>query len=80
MFTADNHNNECYQRHAFDDNGEVHEEPDGAPHAAKVAVFAVAVFVLGKVGTCFCQGGTARVQAVGVVDWGAACLGEGGGR
>ena len=39
-----------------------------------MAIFAVAVFVLGEVGTCFCEGGAARVQAIGVVNWGAAYL------
>lgn len=56
--------------HALEHDGKAHQEPDGPPHGAEVAVLAVAVFALGKTLAGVREGGTAAVEAVGVVEGG----------
>ena len=66
LLSSGKDDNVCDERHALEHNGERHEEADGAPHGAEVAV-AMAVLLLGEVVAGVCKGGTAPVKTVGVV-------------
>lgn len=68
LLASKNHSDIRHDRHALKHNREAHEEADGAPHGAEVAVFAMTIFVLGEVGAETGQGGAAFVKTVGVAD------------
>ena len=62
------HNHIRNQRHTLQHDGEAHQKADRAPHAAEVAITAVAVRFVGEVVAGIGGGGTMLVEAVGVVD------------
>lgn len=73
LFAASKNHNVRYQRHTLPNYGERHQEADRAPHGAEIAVI-VAVCRLWKVLARVCEGGTAFVEAISVVDVFAAWL------
>ena len=73
MLSPSENDNVCDEGHALHDDGEGHEEANGAPHGAEV-VIAVAILLVGEVVAFTGEGGTATVETVGVVDLFAAGL------
>lgn len=66
---AEKDDGESNQGRQLNDDSEVHDEADAAPHGAEVSVLAMAVFVLRKGGTSARQARAALVQPIRDVDW-----------
>jgi hypothetical protein len=67
MFVASKNDQVCDKSHALKNDGERHQETDGAPHRAEVTVLSTTFFILGEIIARFRNGRTVTMEAVRVV-------------